>query len=378
MGPDRPGRQRGRLEAGNRVEVLVDGADVLPSSLRGAVLAAPDDWVHFTDWEGDPDERLDGPGTEWRTCWRTCARKRRARARSALAFAPRAGRTSPSSRTSRSRRASTRPVARSSSTSAVRRGGSHHQKLVVIRRRDGNDDDVAFVGGIDLCHGRHDDGRHLGDPQAVELDDRVRRPTALARRPARAPRPGGRGARRHLPGTLGGPAPARPPQPAPARGAHVHPPAAPPGSAAAAARGAGAVWAARGAGAAHLPGQAAGVPVRARRRAQRRPGVPQGAAGGPGASSTSRTSTSGRSAPPRPSPTRCAPTHSSRWSWSSPGTRTATGGVSGPGGAHRTGARHAHRRARWCATACSSATSRTKRARRSTSTPRSASSTTCG
>jgi phosphatidylserine/phosphatidylglycerophosphate/cardiolipin synthase-like enzyme len=54
----------------------------------------------------------------------------------------------------------------------VRRGGSHHQKLFVIRRADGPDDDVAFVGGIDLCHGRHDDPRHLGDPQVVTLDRR--------------------------------------------------------------------------------------------------------------------------------------------------------------------------------------------------------------
>jgi phosphatidylserine/phosphatidylglycerophosphate/cardiolipin synthase-like enzyme len=54
----------------------------------------------------------------------------------------------------------------------VRRGGSHHQKLVVTRRRDGADHDIAFVGGIDLCHGRHDDARHLGDPQVIEIDDR--------------------------------------------------------------------------------------------------------------------------------------------------------------------------------------------------------------
>ena len=57
----------------------------------------------------------------------------------------------------------------------VRRGGSHHQKLFVIRHRGRPDGDVAFVGGIDLCHGRHDDAGHLGDPQAVELDDGVRR-----------------------------------------------------------------------------------------------------------------------------------------------------------------------------------------------------------
>ena len=54
----------------------------------------------------------------------------------------------------------------------VRRGGSHHQKLVLVRRPGHEDDDVAFVGGIDLCHGRRDDGRHTGDPQAIELDPR--------------------------------------------------------------------------------------------------------------------------------------------------------------------------------------------------------------
>ena len=49
---------------GNRVDVLVDGSeyfrrlyDVLCTLSRG-------DWVHFTDWDGDADERLRGPGTE--------------------------------------------------------------------------------------------------------------------------------------------------------------------------------------------------------------------------------------------------------------------------------------------------------------------------
>ena len=54
----------------------------------------------------------------------------------------------------------------------VRRGGSHHQKLVraPAPRRPGRD--VAFVGGIDLCHGRHDDAAHRRRPQAIELDPR--------------------------------------------------------------------------------------------------------------------------------------------------------------------------------------------------------------
>ena len=51
----------------------------------------------------------------------------------------------------------------------VRTGGSHHQKLVVIRHRDDPERDIAYVGGIDLCHSRRDDARHLGDPQALEM-----------------------------------------------------------------------------------------------------------------------------------------------------------------------------------------------------------------
>src|SRR5207302_2206356 len=42
----------------------------------------------------------------------------------------------------------------------------------VVRRLERGEADRAFVGGIDLCHGRRDDERHLGDPQAIELDPR--------------------------------------------------------------------------------------------------------------------------------------------------------------------------------------------------------------
>ena len=51
----------------------------------------------------------------------------------------------------------------------VRTGGSHHQKLVVIRHRGHPERDIAYVGGIDLCHSRRDDAEHLGDPQALEM-----------------------------------------------------------------------------------------------------------------------------------------------------------------------------------------------------------------
>jgi phosphatidylserine/phosphatidylglycerophosphate/cardiolipin synthase-like enzyme len=53
----------------------------------------------------------------------------------------------------------------------VARFGSHHQKLVIVHRED-PDRSVAYVGGIDLSHGRRDDHRHHGDPQRVVLDER--------------------------------------------------------------------------------------------------------------------------------------------------------------------------------------------------------------
>jgi hypothetical protein len=54
----------------------------------------------------------------------------------------------------------------------VRGPGSQHQKLVLVRHPDREDEDVAFMGGIDLCHGRRDDEHHLGDPQSVPMDPR--------------------------------------------------------------------------------------------------------------------------------------------------------------------------------------------------------------
>lgn len=52
----------------------------------------------------------------------------------------------------------------------VRRAGSHHQKIVILRHPGRPASDVAFVGGIDLCHGRGDDLEHRGDPQPEVMD----------------------------------------------------------------------------------------------------------------------------------------------------------------------------------------------------------------
>jgi phosphatidylserine/phosphatidylglycerophosphate/cardiolipin synthase-like enzyme len=49
---------------GNRVEVLVDGADYFSRLFAAFSELRAGDRVYFTDWRGDGDERLDGPGTE--------------------------------------------------------------------------------------------------------------------------------------------------------------------------------------------------------------------------------------------------------------------------------------------------------------------------
>jgi phosphatidylserine/phosphatidylglycerophosphate/cardiolipin synthase-like enzyme len=156
---------------GNSVRPLVHGApyferlyEVLNGTGRG-------DSVHFTDWRSDRDERLDGAGTEigdvlvaleqrgvdvrglvWRSHPHTTKFSEEENTAIADEVNEAGGEVLLDQR--------------------VRRGGSHHQKLVVVRHATGADDDVAFVGGIDLCHGRRDDERHLGDPQIIEIDGR--------------------------------------------------------------------------------------------------------------------------------------------------------------------------------------------------------------
>ena len=153
---------------GNHVQVLIDGAEYF-RVLHGELCAlGRADWVNFTDWEGDADEQLRGPGTEIGVVlaglarrgvqvrgllWRSHPRRAHFAEQDNLGF--------------------TKAVDAAGGEvlldERVRRGGSHHQKLVILRRAEGSDRDVAYTGGIDLCHGRADDARHAGDVQAVTL-----------------------------------------------------------------------------------------------------------------------------------------------------------------------------------------------------------------
>jgi phosphatidylserine/phosphatidylglycerophosphate/cardiolipin synthase-like enzyme len=156
---------------GNRVEVLVDGAEYFGRLYEALLSLERDDCVHFTDWEGDGDELLDGPGSEIGRVLADAAR-RGVQVRGLL------WRSHP--RQAHFAEQENAALAKMVDAAGgeivlderVRRGGSHHQKLVVVRRGAGPDEDVAFEGGIDLCHGRHDDSEHAGDRQAIALDGR--------------------------------------------------------------------------------------------------------------------------------------------------------------------------------------------------------------
>jgi phosphatidylserine/phosphatidylglycerophosphate/cardiolipin synthase-like enzyme len=127
------------------------------------------DRVFLTDWRGDSDERLDGPGSEPGLVLERLARHgvdvRGLIWRSHM------------DRMHFSEKENRRFVERVNEACGevllderVHRAGSHHQKVVVVHAEDRPD--VAFVGGIDLSHGRHDDSGHRGDEQAADIDDR--------------------------------------------------------------------------------------------------------------------------------------------------------------------------------------------------------------
>lgn len=153
---------------GNTVEPLIHGQSYFDRLVTEIEALEPGDHLFFTDWRGDPDERIsdDGPtiaevfaGAAKRgvivkgLLWRSHLDK--------LAYSEEENRT-----LSDDIEAAGGEVLLDQ---RVRRGGSHHQKLVVLRHPGRPERDIAFAGGIDLCHSRRDDARHHGDPQAVRM-----------------------------------------------------------------------------------------------------------------------------------------------------------------------------------------------------------------
>ena len=163
-------RRDASWSTGNEVRALIHGATYFRALRSCAEGLADGDVLYFTDWRGDPDEAIDGDGPTissvlaaaasrgaivnglvWRSHW------------DKLAFSA-----------AQNRRLGAEIEAAGGCClldMRVRVGGSHHQKFVVIRHGDRRKtvDDVAFVGGIDLCHSRRDDHDHTGDPQSQPM-----------------------------------------------------------------------------------------------------------------------------------------------------------------------------------------------------------------
>lgn len=154
---------------GNHVRPLVHGATYFAELAERIPATGPGDLIYFTDWRGDPDQQLtDDPasgiedllsaadergvdvrGLVWRSHW------------DKLSFSA-----------TENRHLGEQLQAHGAEVlldMRVRTGGSHHQKLFVIRYGAAPERDIAYVGGIDLCHSRRDDARHHGDPQAQSM-----------------------------------------------------------------------------------------------------------------------------------------------------------------------------------------------------------------
>ncbi len=155
---------------GNSVTPLVHGRTYFTRLANALRTLGSGDRVYLFDWRSDADERMDGPGSEIGTLLADAA----SRGADVRGLVWRSHPDEENFSEQENAKLSER-VNRSGGEilldERVRWFGSHHQKMVLIRRQDPTED-VAFVGGIDLCHGRNDDERHLGDPQPISLDAR--------------------------------------------------------------------------------------------------------------------------------------------------------------------------------------------------------------
>ncbi|GIM90246.1 phospholipase D family protein [Paractinoplanes toevensis] len=153
---------------GNTAEPLIHGITYFDRLVSEVESLREGDHLFFTDWRGDPDERMrdDGPtvaelfgaaakrgvivkGLLWRSHLDKFAYSEEENRNLGDDINAAGGEVLLDQR--------------------VRRGGSHHQKLVVLRHPGHPELDIAFAGGIDLCHSRRDAADHHGDPQAVQM-----------------------------------------------------------------------------------------------------------------------------------------------------------------------------------------------------------------
>ena len=156
---------------GNSVAFLIDGVSYFTRLAEVITHLESGDEVRFADWRGDADERVSRDGTSIATLLASaCRRGVDVRGLLWRSHSDRFGFNSQQNR--RLAVEVTEAGGEVLLDERVRRAGSHHQKMVLIRHPSRLERDVAFIGGIDLSHGRRDDSHHGGDPQAIKLDPR--------------------------------------------------------------------------------------------------------------------------------------------------------------------------------------------------------------
>lgn len=153
---------------GNRAEPLIHGVTYFERLAAEVEALQAGDYVFFTDWRGDPDELLRDGGPTIRELF--CQAAERGVVVKGLVWRSHLDKFQYSEEENEHLgEAIEEAGGEVLLDQRVRVGGSHHQKMVVIRHPEAPQRDIAFAGGIDLCHSRRDDESHNGDPQAVQM-----------------------------------------------------------------------------------------------------------------------------------------------------------------------------------------------------------------
>jgi phosphatidylserine/phosphatidylglycerophosphate/cardiolipin synthase-like enzyme len=155
---------------GNEVTALIHGRSYFPELRRCVEQMQAGDVLMFTDWRGDPDQRVDDTGVTIAELFAAAAR--RGVVVKGLIWRSHLDRFAFSEQENRHLgEAINEAGGECLRDMRVRPGGSHHQKFVVLRHPGRPELDVAFVGGIDLCHSRFDDADHRGDRQRQPMPE---------------------------------------------------------------------------------------------------------------------------------------------------------------------------------------------------------------
>jgi len=155
--------------SGNDVTLLVHGRSYFPELVACVERMRAGDLLLFTDWRGDPDQAVDD--SRQLTVAELFARAAsRGVVVKGLVWRSHLDRLQFSEQENRHLGEEIEAAGgQCLRDMRVLPGGSHHQKFVVLRHPGRPDDDVAFVGGIDLCHSRFDDADHAGDTQSQPM-----------------------------------------------------------------------------------------------------------------------------------------------------------------------------------------------------------------